>query len=221
MKRATMGTPLLVLTALVWCAGSGQLFKFLEEPSANGIMVVGNVIVENVNQEFGFHNWDLGMEVVLIGKDDRGEMKHYVLNTNDQGYFCLPNAPSGQYALKAVVLPMPGGKPIKLVNDLEERNSAFYRMRHSELPIEYTAPWLPQKQKGRIVNLNILWLGLRADQIQDLSSKSVGEIFMAKVQESIQSKRFYDKGYPFTREDPVAYFKTRFPDSGWWKINPS
>jgi len=218
MKKWMLGALLPLLMAWVWCASSGLSLKSLEEPIPDTVLVVGNVIVENINQEFGFHNWDQGMEVVLIGKSDRGEMKHYVVNTNDQGYYCLPNVPNGQYALKAVILPMPGGKPVKLVNDLDGRNSTFYRMRHPEFPMEYNALWLPPKTaKGRVVDLNILWLGLRADQIQDLTTKSIGELFMAKLPDGIQSKRFYDSGYPFTREKPTAYFKNRFPNSGWWK----
>jgi hypothetical protein len=107
--------------------------------------------------------------------------------------------------------------PIKLVNDLASRDSKFYRMRHPERPIEYTASWFPPKADGRIVNLKTVWLGLRTSIISDMEQKSIGDIMMSELSEDLKAMRFYDQGYPHTREAPLTYFKKKFPDSGWWK----
>ncbi|UCE07615.1 MAG: carboxypeptidase regulatory-like domain-containing protein, partial [bacterium] len=184
----------------------------------DSIMIVGNVLIENINQEFAFDNWGMSAQVVIVGKSYDGALRRYTASTDNKGYYCLPNIPAGQYAIKAVILLEPGAKPIKLVNDLTTPDSKFYRMRHPERPIEYTAEWLPSKATSRIISLDIIWLGLRAAYISDLSSKSVGETLVVKSLGDLQNKRFYDKGYPYTREAPLTYFKKKFPYSDWWKL---
>ena len=202
---------------MIGCAGTTGGLKILEEPNEGNCIIIGNVIIENINQEFSWTNWDFSSQVVIVGKSSDGTMNHYTVGTDAQGYYCLPNVPEGQYALKAVIIPIFGGMPLKLVNDLTENNSNFYRMRHPERPIEYTADWLPLKGEGRIVNLDIMWLGLRSAQVADLDVKAIGKIFVQKYSQGLKNKRFYEQGYTYTREDPLSYFKNKFPDSAWWK----
>ena len=91
-------------------------------------------------------------------------------------------------------------------------------MRHPEQPIEYTATWLTSRAEERIINFNIIWFGLRAASISDISSNSIGEILVVKSKTSLQGKRFYDKGFPYTREDPLIHFKNKFPEAEWWNL---
>lgn len=207
-----------LLFLIIRCAGTSQELKFLDEPNEAGVIIIGNVIIENINQQFSFQNWDFPVQVVILGKSDNGIINHHTITTDDLGYYCLPNVPAGQYALKAVIVPMFGSQPIKLVNDLTYNDSEFYRMRHPEEPIDYTAAWLPLRGKGRIVNFNIMWLGLREADVEDIAIKSIGKIMVVKSSEDLQNRRFYVNGYPYTREDPLTYFKKKFPEAGWWKL---
>lgn len=200
------------------CANTSGGLKLLEPPNDNSVMIIGNVIIENINQEFAFDDWGMSSQVVIIGKANDGSIKQYAVTTDAKGYYCLPNIPAGQYALKTVILPMAGEKPIKLVNALTSSDLKFYRMRHSEQSIEYTAEWLPTRTDDRIINLGIIWFGLRSASIADISTVSVGEILVARSKASLQGKRFYEKGFPYTREDPLAHFKIKFPNSEWWKF---
>ena len=218
MKKIAHVVFLFSFLVIIECAGPSGGLKFLEEPKEGNVVIIGNVVIENINQEFAFDNWDYSSQVVIMGRTADGTLNHYTVSTDDQGYYCLPNVPAGRYALKAAILPVPGGIPLKLVNDLASRDSEFYRMRHPERPIDYTAKWLPPRVDGRIINLGIIWLGLRTPQVSDLSTKSIGIVVMSKFSESIKTKRFWDYGYPYTREDPLTYFKKKFPDSGWWKL---
>ena len=218
MKKIAGVVFLFSLTVIIGCASSTGGLKFLEEPNDGNVVIIGNVIIENINQEFSFDNWDYGSDVVIVGKSADGTINNYTVTTDAFGYYCLQNVPAGSYALKAIIIPVPGGMPVKLVNDLSSRNSEFYRMRHSERPIEYTAKWLPPKTDGRIFNLGIVWLGLRTANVSDLSGDVIGIVVTSKFSEGLRTKRFYDGGYPYTREDPLVYFKKNFPDSGWWKL---
>ena len=148
MKKVVWVVSLFVLLLIIGCAGTTDGLKSLEEPNEKTVMIIGNVIIENIDQEFSWHNWDFSAKVVIVGKSDDGTMNHYTLDTDARGYYCLPNVPAGQYALKAVIIPVFGSMPVKLVNDLADYNLQFYRMRHPEQPIEYTAKWLPLKVEG-------------------------------------------------------------------------
>lgn len=219
MKKIAYVILMFFLLVIIRCASPSGGLKFIEEPKGGDIVIFGNVIIENINQEFAFDNWDFGAQVVIVGRTRGDTISHYTVNTDVLGYYFLPNVPPGQYALKAVILPIPGGVPLKLVNDLSSSSSEFYRMRHPEQPIEYTANWLPpNKMDGRILNLGIVWLGMRTAEVSDLSTKSIGVIIASKFSESLKTKRFFESGYPYTREDPLTYFKKKFPNSGWWKF---
>ena len=217
MKKTAFIVLLFSILVILECAGPSGGLNLLEEAKAGNVIVIGVVIVENINQEFSFQNWDLPLQVVILGQTAEGKINNYTVTTDARGYYCLPNLPEGRYVLKAVILPEPGGMPIKLVNDLASRDSKFYRMRHPERPIEYTASWFPPKADGRIVNLKTVWLGLRTSIISDMEQKSIGDIMMSELSEDLKAMRFYDQGYPHTREAPLTYFKKKFPDSGWWK----
>ena len=211
----------IALFSLFWiiqCAGTTDMGRFFEEPNDDGIIIVGNVIIENIDQEFSFQNWDLGAQVVILGKTDDGTTTHYTVTTDKEGYYFLTNVPAGQYVIKAVILPMFGGQPIKLVNDRNSQDSRFYRMRHPTEPIEFTAKWFPERENGHILNLGIMWLGLRAAQLSDISSKTIGEVLMAKFSNGIKGEKLYNYGYIYTRENPLLYFKNKHPNSSWWEL---
>ena len=205
------------LSTIIQCANTSGGLKTLLPPDHDAAMLIGNVIIENINQEFAFDDWGMSSQIVIIGKTNDGMIKQYTVTTDAKGYYCLPNIPPGQYALKAVILPLVGEKPVKLINELTSSDLKFYRMRHPEQPIEYTAEWLPARTEDRIINLNIVWFGLRSSSIADISTVSIGEILVARSRTTLQEKRFYDKGFPYTREDPLTHFKKKFPTSEWWK----
>jgi hypothetical protein len=221
MKKAGKVCLLFVAMATVItmnCASTAGGLKDFEQPAETGLLIIGDVLIENISQELSFRNWDLSTEVIIIGKSIDGTTTPYSVTTDDKGYFYLPNVPVGQYDLKAVILKPFGAQPIKLVNDLSEINSEFYRMRHPEQPVENTAKWLPPVPDGRVLNLGIIWFGLREANIQNYSGKEIGKILVIKSTEDIRSKRFYVDGFPFSRRDPGAYFEEKFPDSGWWQF---
>lgn len=187
------------------------------EPVDDGILVIGNVIVENINQELDFENWDFPADVVIIGQSLDGEMNHYTVTTDSKGYFILPNVPPGAYAIKALILPLFGSQPVKLVSPLISVSPEFYRMRHPEEEIEYTATWLPNESDGRILNLDIMWLGLRVADVEDISRDRIGKILVGGSIDSCENRQFWTEGYVYTREKPQDYLMQKFPDSGWWE----
>ncbi len=198
------------------CAGVMMELEAPDEPTDDGILIIGNVIVENINQGLGFKNWDYPANVVIIGRSDDGVMNHYTVTTDSKGYFAHANAPPGKYAIKAVILPVFESHPVKLVNPLESSFSEFYRMRHPVREIEYTADWLPGQQEGRIINFGITWMALQAALVGDIS-ENIGKVIVGKSTEALKNRKFWIAGYVYTREKPLDYLKQKFPDSAWWK----
>jgi hypothetical protein len=199
------------------CAGVMMELEAPEEPVEDGILIIGNVIVENINQELDFENWDFPADVVIIGKSYDGVMNHYTVATDSKGYFVLPNVPSGTYGIKAVILPLFGTQPVKLVSPLISLSHDYYRMRHPEEEIEYTATLLPHESTGNILNLDILWLGLRVADVEGITRDRIGKVLVESAINSCENKQFWTDGYNYSRANPLDYLKAKFPESGWWK----
>jgi hypothetical protein len=217
MKKLILAISLIGTYLFFGCAGSSKTIKFLEEPQNDRCMIIGNVIIENINQEFAFENWGLSADLVFLGKDNLDSVRHYKVPTDNKGYYCLPNLPQGQYVLKAIILPVAGGIPVIIVNDWTSANSKFYRMRHPERSFEYTTDWFPPVAQGKVINYNIVWFGLRIAHISDLSQDAVGEILVVQSSKDLDGNRFYENGYPYTRLNPLTFYQNKFPESGWWK----
>jgi hypothetical protein len=200
------------------CTGSRSSLTNLTEPLNDRVLVIGNVIVENIDQGLQFDTWDFPCQVVIIGKTTYSDtLSHYTISTDDEGYFALENVPDGIYGLKAVIVPLFGSQPLKLVNPLESPKSQFYRMRHPEQEIEYTALYIPGKEKNGIVNLNITWLGLRSAEVEGISGDKIGVVVRQISTEKIENKQFWTNGVSISRDKPLDYMKKKFPQSGWWK----
>ena len=80
-------------------------------------------------------------------------LSHYNVTTDDNGYFALENVPQGLYGIKAVIVPLFGSQPLKLVNPMESPNSEYYRMRHPEREIEYTVTTYHETRQDEYVGL--------------------------------------------------------------------
>ena len=219
MIKLIYAVSLIIGTYLLFsCAGSSKTIKFIEEPQKDRCMIIGNVIIENINQEFAFENWGFSVDLVFLGRDNLDSLRHYKVATDEKGYYCLPNIPRGQYILKAIIIPVIGEQPVIIVNDWSSSSSKFYRLRHPERSFEYTASWFPRPTPGKIINFNIMWFGLRTAHISDLSQDALGEILVVQSSDDLDSHRFYENGYPYSRLNPLTLFMRKFPESGWWKL---
>jgi hypothetical protein len=216
MKYSLLFILIILLIIYSGCAGTRGGLKSLPEPASNTTMVIGAVLIENINLSYPFDNWDLPLQVVLLGKDEGGTISHHTVYTSNEGYYCLPNVPTGSYLLKAVIFQESGTLPEIIVNDWEDANSKYNLLKHPERGIEYTAEWFPQPPKSNITNHKIAWFGLRSRNLEDTSDLYKGEVIYNVVNEEMQAKRMWRDGYPYTIQNPLTYFKNKFPLSGWW-----
>jgi len=202
---------------IVGCASSSRGLRVLPEPEPNTVMVIGDVLLENIDREWEFDQWERSLKVVIVGKESSGKITHYTEETDLKGYYCLPNLPPGNYILKAVIFQIPGQRPQIIVNDFKSPLTKYYCMRHPENGIEYTANWFPEQEPGNIINHHITWFGLRRTRLADMALESVGQVLTSTYSEKQVSKRLWRDGRLYTRDEPLNFFRNNFPDSKWWK----
>lgn len=216
--RVVLSTFVLIITIyLVGCASSTTGLKVLPEPESNTVMVIGCVLLENIDRDLAFAEWNRTLKVIILRRERDGTIKHYTVETDRDGYYCLPNLPEGAYLLKAVIFQVPGERPQIIVNDFQSAVTRYYLMRHPENGIEYTANWFPAETNERIIDQHITWFGLRRSRLEDMTLHSVGKVLVTTHSEKIETKRLSRDGYRYSREAPLVYLREKFPDSSWWE----
>lgn len=218
MKKIIKVLILFFIVLQLGCATMTGGLKVLPEPEPDTAMVFGAVLLENIDLEFTFSYFDLPLKVVLLGQDEIGKINHYTVSVSRDGYYCLPNVPKASYLLKAVIFQEPGEIPNIITNNWEYYDSKYYLMRHPERGIEYKTDWFPPAPKTRIINNHIKWFGLKSAVMQDKSLNKLGEIMFNDYDKDLKGERLWTEGHPYTRDEPLKYFKNKFPDSGWWQI---
>lgn len=219
MKKILL-TIAIIIPILVFYSGCSSVspgISSLPVPDSNTVIVCGDILVENINFDVGFTYWDFPLDVVIIGKDINGDINDYKTTTNREGYFCFPNLPRGSYLLKAVILKKPGMTREVIINDWKKSNSQFYIKKHPEEDIFFWANWFPPKSDQRIIDKGIVWLGMQSARIYGMNKNKVGKLSVQKTDTGFKGKRFWSDGHIYTRQNPLEYFKTKFPESKWWQ----
>jgi len=200
-----------------YCAGTNGGLNVLHEPETDTVLVLGAILIENIDMDVSFSYWDYPLQVVILGKSNAGTIQHYTVTASRDGYFCLPNVPQGSYLIKAIIFQEPGKVPGIITNKWDHFDSKFYLMRHPERGVSYTANWFPTPSAFRIINKNILWFGLKQALMQDKSLISIGDIMVNQYDVNLKNERLWTEGYPYTRLAPLEFYKQKFPESSWWK----
>jgi hypothetical protein len=215
MKRLLWSSFLII--ALIGCAGLSGGLRHLAEPEQDSVILLGCILLENMDRDLPFSYWDLPLDVVILGKGEDEQINNYETRTDADGYYCIPNLPRASYLLKAVYFQEPGQPVHIIVNAWESPNSKYYQMRHPEQGIEYTAQWFPKPTKTRIVDQKITWFGLRRAQISDMSESAIGDVMVVQIDEDLENRRLWGDGYLYNRVQPLDYFKNKFQQSSWWQ----
>ncbi|MFC1502017.1 hypothetical protein ACFL6A_01230 [bacterium] len=216
MKKIVWFLAVIFLCSFFACATMSGGMKNLPEPEPDTLMIMGCLLLENIDQDFGFDYFDFPMKVVILGQNEEGVIDHYILSTDQYGYYCLPNVPKGSYILKAVIFQMPGERPNIIVNDYEYPDSKFYLTRHPERGVEYTSNWFGSPPTERIINQNITWFGLKRSNMEDRNLVSIGEVLLNFYSKDLENERIMTDGHPYRRLAPLTHFKNAFPESNWW-----
>lgn len=206
----------IILSIIQSCATMNGGIKHLPEPEPDKVMVIGCILLENIDLEYNFKFWSLPLEVAIIGRDEHGQILHFRKRTDDKGYYCFSNLPKASYILKAVIFQEPGKPADIIINGWDSKESKFYLMRHPEQGIEYKNEWFPEWQPQKIQNHHIIWFGLRHAILDNMSMKTKGDVMVKTIKKPLNSEYLWVGGHLYSREEPMTYFKQKFPNSRWW-----
>jgi hypothetical protein len=203
----------LFVLALSGCGAS--TLNVITEPASGGLnMVVGALLIENMGVDFKSETLSGKVDVYLVGKKKSdNSIVSYKLKTDNNGYFCVENVPAGNYLIKGVRVMVGSKYEAKVVNDLELPNSGYYLQRNIQDPIIMEAEWLPKQPDDRVLDLGFLYIGFQPTGGEaGLSYNLLIENF------DFADNKELNLGKTYNLVTPFDYFKSKFPESPWFKF---
>ena len=198
---------LLIVGMLQFQCGGGKQVA-LTAPVGDNILIMGGILVENLTfSSLGrYETIESGIDLVVLGKSEKGgEIKGYQIVSDNSGYFYLENVPRGQYIIKGAKAILEDQSEVRFMNDWQDNRIRFYRLVRPEQTIDFSAVYFPkQEMQGKILNIGIGYFGLEPGSI---SYKTLTELKNQKL----GTEKVHN------RLNPLDYFKSKFPDSAWFK----
>lgn len=178
----------------------------MEEPLPDKSLLVGAILVENTGLEEVNEAKKAGIVVIVVGKsiqDGKEVTQGYRVKTNQDGYYLIPNVPTGSYVIKGIELDL-GYATHLLIGSYWDGDVQVYRP--EQLMIDYTVQVWPAVLNGQIISLNIRYF--RIDAALRIGYDSFKKIENASISlPQIQH----------TMTNPRDYFKVQYPLSAWFK----
>ncbi len=200
--RRLVGAGLICAVTLAACGGGMMMIQTnLTEPLEDGILLVGSVIVGEVN-EMRRHE---PLAVYIAGDvEQEGETVRvgFTVVPDAGGYFAIENAPPGDYVLKGVQYGWEGIPNWLIWHPMRYSTDRWQRQEWSMVPA-FTGEIDPVPQRGRVVDFghNIFIVSTSSDVQYSQRTTISGETF--------------NLPYSFDRPMVAEYFLQRFPGSGW------
>ncbi|HKJ68902.1 MAG TPA: carboxypeptidase-like regulatory domain-containing protein [bacterium] len=193
---------------LVSCGTTQMGRQFtLEEPEPGMSTVVGAILVENAGYDDYYRPIREGIQVVVVGKttqDGEEQREGYRVYTDENGYFMLQNVPPGAYIVKGIEFTIGVGQTMRVAAEWEAGRKIF-RMTDREL--NYIVRDWPMEEDSKVINTSIHYFLIdRAPRVM-----------AAQTFELISDRSLALDQYTYTLQNPVDYFKEKYPESAWFE----
>jgi hypothetical protein len=207
MKKTKLLLVYLLLLGIVIlsCSFAGRT---LPEPNNDkNIVVIGSIAIDLFEYRGMTKTFRSGVKVIISGRHKEGEKvvhKDYWVNTDERGYFFLPNVPEGDYALRGFRFQTVGSDFfLTAINPLRTENDKYVISRAAKIPDGAFVFKFPQT--NRMVNL---WHNyFIVDRGQDVHPH---------VKYTLDNLRLVT-GEILQEPDVASYFMSRYPQSIWFK----
>jgi hypothetical protein len=144
----------LSVVFLFSCAAGIQYYTFAEPSSADRMLIVGRVIVEDNDYTGRLDVVKSGIEVAILGQpQDSAHVTGLWTITDSDGYFALANVPKGDYALKGIRVTLSNGIRVTLSNPLIKDRSFFRFNPPNTENIVFEGDHFPLRSVGRVISL--------------------------------------------------------------------
>ncbi len=209
MKQLRYFFIFMVIGVLIGSCGTTRMGRefTLEEPQPEMSAVVGAVIIENAGYDDYYRPIRRGIQVVVVGKsmqDGKEVREGYRVFTDENGYFMLQNVPPGAYIVKGVEFTIGVGQTMRVAAEWEAGRQIF---RITDRELNYIVREWPLEQESKVINTSIHYFLIdRAPRVM-----------AAQTFESVNDRSLALDQYTYTMQNPVDYFKEKYPDSGWFE----
>jgi hypothetical protein len=202
MKTSSL---LLLTLTFIFLSCAGGLKGFKEPTSADTMLVVGRVVLEDnyYTEELGTYFADI--EVAVLGKTEDGKTQAMWANTDENGYFALADVPKGEYVLKGIRALIGTGALVTVTNRLRLSTDVYVISARPQ--VIFNGQYFPYEPVGRIQSLqhNIFRL--------DRMSKTTNQVNYT-VKHSLAEYKLNDG--KVVNDGPVEeYYMSKYPDSAW------
>jgi len=173
----------------------------MQESEAGKSLLVGAVLVENNGLDDVYEAIKGNINVILVGKHiENGEeiIQGYRLETDDNGYYYLPNVPQGAYVLKGIEVNM-GYSGRMLITSRWDGPRQIY-IPESRL-IDYVVRNWPEEIKNQVIDMGITYM--KVDPSQQIYTDNFS---------SFKENSLALKNVTHTMPNPIVYFRQKYPE---------
>lgn len=205
MKSKLILLALCSLLGNLTCSSTGQM---LPEPMPNQNLIIGSLLLDIDGYQDNVTTIEKNIEIAIIGHIEKdGQLQPFGqwVTTDDNGYFCLPNVPAGNYAIKGFKTRWSGIGDLTIANELVDPQRNYYELLDTDI-IPFTGDLLDVRSDRGVINFghNIFTLH-RSGIIRAQRYERVRDVKLA-TGEIIQ-------------KPPVPYyFAEKFTGTGWENI---
>ncbi len=179
----------------------------LEEPAEEKNLIIGSVIFDLNGYRDNFLTIRENIEVAIIGNAWlEGEMKTvgFWAVTDEDGYFNIPNVPTGEYAIKGFRTQAIGIGDILIVNELLDPQRNYFELKwHGSIPL--TGRIFDTQTHQRTINFE-----------HNIFSLNPNEIVQFKRCEKLVDLKL-TTGEVLNQPLVPVHFLEKYPNSGWTK----
>lgn len=182
--------------------------KTLPDPQNDkNIVVIGSICIDLFEYRGISKTFRSGVKVIIAGRHKEGEKiihKNYWVETDERGYFFLPNVPEGEYALRGFRFQIVGSDFfLTAINSLRSENDKYIINRAAKIPDGAFVFKFPLT--NRTVNL---W--------HNYFIVDRGQEVHPRVYYTLDNLRLVT-GEILQEPDVLSYFKSRYPQSRWFQ----
>ena len=186
------------------CSFAGRTLP--EPKNDKNIVVIGSIAIDLFEYRGMTKTFRSGVKVILAGRHKEGEKvvhKDYWVNTDERGYFFLPNVPEGDYALRGFRFQTVGSDFfLTAINPLRTENEKYVISRAAKIPDGAFFFKFPQFNR----NINLRHNYFIVDRGQEVHPH---------VYFRLDNLRLVT-GEILQEPDVESYFKGRYPQSLWF-----
>jgi len=187
------------------CLSCASTTAFIPAPEEGKCILIGSIILEIDGYKNQYMTVMSDIEVAIVGryyKDGREKSFGSWTVTDENGYFCIPNVPPGDYAIRGIQYNHIGTGDLQIINELLDPERDYYELNRSET-ISLVGLRFDVPSFQNVINMKHNILHIYGNELID-----------DKRLQEVNGHRSVD-GFRITQPSVPLYFIDKLQGSGW------